>query len=81
MASLARLVFSLAAGVADARNLRGLRGLSEDLGTMLRADVAKAASAIFKTFHIEGNQGGAPAACIDTAASGVHLVSSFLIRS
>ena len=32
--------------------------------------MAKAASAIFKTFQIEGNQGGALAASIDATASG-----------
>ena len=78
MAALAWLLFSLAAGVVDAGHLRGLRGLSEDLGTMLRADVAKAASAFFKTFQIEGNQGGAPAASVDTTASGAHLIQELL---
>ncbi|CAE7838074.1 dnc [Symbiodinium sp. CCMP2592] len=78
MAALAWLLFSLAAAVVDAGHLRGLRGLSEDLGTILRADVAKAASAFFKTFQIEGNQGGAPAASIDTTASGAHLVQELL---
>ena len=78
MAALVLLLFSFAAGVVDAGHLRGLRGLSEDLGTILRADVAKAASAIFKTFQIEGNQGRAPAASIDTTASGAHLVQELL---
>ena len=45
---------------------------------MLRADVAKAASAFFKTFQIEGNQGGAPAASVDTTASGAHLIQELL---
>ncbi|CAE7863548.1 unnamed protein product, partial [Symbiodinium necroappetens] len=78
MAALAWLLFSLAAGAADARHLRGLRGLSEDLGSLLREDVAKAASFILKTFDIEGNQGGAPAASVDTTASGAHLVQELL---
>ncbi|CAE7838065.1 unnamed protein product [Symbiodinium sp. CCMP2592] len=64
--------------MVDAGHLCGLRGLSEDLGTTLRVDVAKAASAFFKTFQIEGNQGGAPAASIDTTASGAHLVQELL---
>ena len=40
--------------------------------------MARAASFILQTFDIEGNQGGAPAASVDTTASGAHLVQELL---
>ncbi|CAE7550231.1 unnamed protein product [Symbiodinium natans] len=70
----------VAAG-AEAKNLRGLIDEGPEEGGWfpeLRDEVAKFASKAMQALDIEGSQGGAPRADINTTASGEHLVEELL---